>query len=61
VPERQRRLGRALDGCTRFVLSGSLVGWGDPFVHRFELVVFLWTPEDARMEQIARIEARRLG
>jgi adenylate kinase family enzyme len=61
VPERQRLLGAALDARTRFVLSGSLVGWGDLFIPRFQLVVFLFVPHDARMERLRVRERERYG
>jgi adenylate kinase family enzyme len=61
VPERQRRLASALDARARFVLSGSLVGWGDVFVPRFQLVVFLWIPHGARMARLRTRERERYG
>ena len=60
-PERRRLLAAALDTRPRFVLSGSLVGWGDVFVARFELVVFLWIPHDARMARLRARERERYG
>ncbi len=61
VPERQRRLDTALAAHARFVLSGSLFGWGDPFIPRFQLVVFLWIPHDARMARLRVRERERYG
>jgi adenylate kinase family enzyme len=61
IPERQRLLAAALDRSPRFVLSGSLVGWGDLFVPRFELVVFLWIPHEARMARLRVRERERYG
>jgi adenylate kinase family enzyme len=61
IPERQRLLAAALDLRARFVLSGSLVGWGDLFVPRFELVVFLWIPHEARMARLRARERERYG
>lgn len=40
------------------VLSGSLCGWGDPFIPEFDLVVFLVVPTDVRL---TRLRARELG
>src|SRR5690349_3503998 len=54
VAERLALLEERLVG-DRWVLSGSLVGWGDPLTRRFDLVVFLYTPADIRM---ARLRAR---
>lgn len=55
---RKEMLGAALRAATGgWVLSGSLTGWGDVFVPRFDLVVFLTLPADIRL---ARIKAREL-
>src|SRR4029450_3942966 len=35
-----------------WVLSGSLCGWGDVAIPLFALVVFLWIPQDIRMERL---------
>ena len=53
-------LGRALLGTelkrpSGWVLSGSLCGWGNVFIPRFDLVVFLGVPLEVR---IARLRAR---
>jgi adenylate kinase family enzyme len=44
-----------------WVLSGSLCGWGDVAIPLFELVVFLWVPQDVRMERLRRRELARFG
>ncbi|HXQ16169.1 MAG TPA: AAA family ATPase [Caulobacteraceae bacterium] len=44
-----------------WVLSGSLMGWGDVLVPRFDLVVFLFVPPDVRLERIMERERRRYG
>jgi adenylate kinase family enzyme len=44
-----------------WVLSGSLMGWGDVLVPRFDLVVFLYVPPDVRLERIMERERRRYG
>ena len=61
VPMRQAMLAGALDGHPRWVLSGSLCGWGDIFIERFELAVFLYIPHDVRMARIAARERQRHG
>jgi hypothetical protein len=43
------------------VLSGSLDGWGDPLVPRFDLVVFLLVPTEVRLERIRARSRRRYG
>lgn len=44
-----------------WVLSGSLCGWGDVAIPLFELVVFLWIPQDVRMARLRRREHARFG
>jgi adenylate kinase family enzyme len=38
-----------------WVLSGALMGWGDPLVSHFDLIIFLGLPQDIRL---ARLKAR---
>jgi adenylate kinase family enzyme len=59
--ERQSLLGASLDGAAGWVLSGSLCGWGDVFIPRFELVVFLWVPPEVRLARLRARERRRYG
>jgi hypothetical protein len=42
-------------GTPSWTLSGSLDGWGDPLIPRFEFVVFLTAPAGLR---VARLRAR---
>jgi hypothetical protein len=44
-----------------WALSGSLCGWGDPFIPLFDLVVFLYIPTDLRMERLRAREIARYG
>jgi adenylate kinase family enzyme len=59
--ERQTRLAAALDAHPRWVLSGSLCGWGDIFIPRFDLVVFLSVPTEIRLARLKRREQQRYG
>jgi adenylate kinase family enzyme len=62
--DRQRRqalLAAALDAHPRWVLSGSLYGWGDLFIPRFDLVIFLFVPQEIRMARLQAREQRRFG
>jgi adenylate kinase family enzyme len=52
-------LTEALECRTAWVLSGSLCGWGDVFIPRFDLVVFIHLPPDIRMARLARREVGR--
>jgi adenylate kinase family enzyme len=61
VADRLELLGRVLDGAPRWVLSGSLDGWGDPLIPRFDLVVFVATPTPVRLERLRRRERQRYG
>jgi adenylate kinase family enzyme len=61
VSARQRLLGEALDAHPRWILAGSLCGWGDIFIPRFELVIFLRLPPDIRMARLRERERRRYG
>jgi adenylate kinase family enzyme len=61
VPARQAMLAEALDTHPRWVLSGSLCAWGDIFIPRFELAIFLHIPHDVRMARIMARERERYG
>ena len=43
------------------IKSGSLCGWGDIFIPRFDLVVYLWIPKDLRIERLVKREIGRYG
>lgn len=51
----------ALAASPRWVLSGSLCGWGDPLIPEFELVVFLVVPSDVRLTRLRAREIARYG
>jgi hypothetical protein len=59
--ERVALVREAIDKTKRWVLSGSLVEWGDPLVPFFELVVFLYMPTDVRLARLRIREQQRLG
>ncbi|MBN1649207.1 MAG: AAA family ATPase [Spirochaetales bacterium] len=44
-----------------WVLSGHLAGWGDPLVTLFGLVIFLWVPQEVRLERLLVREKERYG
>ena len=58
---RQQLLAAALDASPRWVLTGSLCGWGDIFVPRFDLVVFLVTSAEVRLQRLRAREHQRYG
>lgn len=59
--ERLRLLNDDLDRSQHWVLSGSLVGWGDSLIPEFELVVFLTVPTDVRLSRLRARETERYG
>lgn len=59
--ERVALLERDLDLSAGAVVSGSLVGWGDPLMGRFTLAVRLIVSHDVRMERLMRREQERYG
>jgi adenylate kinase family enzyme len=59
--ERRRRLRADLAPHPRWVLSGSLCGWGDDLIPRFDLVVFLWVPPETRLARLRAREHERYG
>lgn len=60
VGERLALLTERLAG-DKWILSGSLVGWGDPLMACFDVVVFVYTPSDVRMARLRAREAARYG
>jgi adenylate kinase family enzyme len=54
-------LRRALSESPRWVLSGSLCGWGDALIPEFELVVFLAVPTPIRLRRLQQREVERYG
>lgn len=63
MPERLARLESALDAAegTGWVLSGSLAGWGDPLMRRFQTVIFLAVPTPERLRRLEARERARYG
>ena len=51
----------ALQGHPRWVISGSLCGWGDVLIPEFDLVAFLWLPPEERLDRIKARELQRYG
>ena len=50
-----------IHGVENWVLSGSLCSWGEPLLHRFNLVVFLYLDSGIRMDRIIHRERERFG
>jgi adenylate kinase family enzyme len=59
--ERIKLLSEAMQSCDKWILSGSLCGWGDVLIPLFDLVIYLWIPQDVRMERLKEREFQRYG
>lgn len=54
-------LSMALQSSDSWVLSGSLFGWGDVFMPRFTLIVWLRVNHNIRMKRLQARETARYG
>ena len=61
IDERLHMMNDDLTNHERWILSGSLAGWGNPLVPMFELVVFVYVPQDIRVERLKKREYERYG
>ena len=59
--ERVKLMTEAMQEHPKCVISGSLCGWGDVFIPKFDLVVFVDTPTDIRIRRLEKREAERFG
>jgi len=59
--ERVKLMNAAIQEYPKCVISGSLCGWGDVFIPQFDLVIFIDTPTDIRIERLEKREAERFG
>ena len=59
--ERQKMLAEALLSKSRWVLTGSICGWGDAAMHLIDLAVFVVTPTALRLERLRAREQRNFG
>ncbi len=57
--ERQQLLMKDLKDSDKWVLSGSLTGWGDIFIPFFDAVIYLWIPKEIRMARLLEREKKR--
>ena len=60
VERRRKHLARALSA-ERWVLSGSLCGWGAPYIGLFQWVVFLSASTETRLARLREREERVFG
>lgn len=61
VSERQNLLKSAIDKVDKCVISGSLTEWGDIFIPQFDLVIYVYTPRETRLERLHKRELLRFG
>src|ERR1700676_1486360 len=61
ISERLRLMHEVFLPRADWVLSGSLDGWGDPVIPHFDLVAFLSTPKEIRLQRLRAREARHFG
>ncbi|MEM9107174.1 MAG: AAA family ATPase [Pseudomonadota bacterium] len=61
VAERLELMERMFLPRRAWVLSGSLMGWGDGLMHRFDLVVFLRMDSAERLKRLKKREQQRYG
>lgn len=59
--KRQELLKEELDTHNKWVVTGSLVGWGDMFKSSFDLIVFLWIPSELRISRLHERERTKHG
>jgi len=59
--ERIILLAEAIDKNPKCVITGSLCGWGDIFVPKFQLYILIDTPTDIRIERLKKREYKRFG
>ena len=61
VPNRIRLIEKEIHDNQKWVLSGSLCGWGDVFISSFNLVVFVYLPKEIRITRLNEREKERYG
>jgi adenylate kinase family enzyme len=59
--ERQNLLMNDLMNHGHWVLSGSLCDWGDIYIPLFDMVIYLWIPQDIRIDRVVKREEQRHG
>jgi len=58
-PQRRALLENAMDSAEKCIVSGSLTGWGDLFIPRFTLVIYVVAPTEIRLQRLRDREYRR--
>ncbi len=58
---RQTLMAEAIAGAEKCVISGSMEGWGNIFIPQLELVIYVHTPTEVRIERLRRREREKFG
>lgn len=58
---RSENLNKVLQNSDKWVLAGSLCGWGDFSIKYFDLAIFLYLPEKIRIKRLLERERERYG
>ncbi|WP_047812093.1 hypothetical protein [Desulfosporosinus acididurans] len=61
ITTRQDLMLEAIERAGKCVISGSLTGWGDIFIPRFNLVIYLYTATELRLKRLRNRELQRFG
>lgn len=59
--ERQKMMDADITKYQKCVITGSLCGWGDMFISRFDLAVYIIAPKDLRLSRLKKREYERFG
>jgi adenylate kinase family enzyme len=59
--ERKELLRKAASLDREWIISGSMMGWGDFLVPALTRVIYLWKPAEIRIERLAAREKKRFG
>ncbi|WP_314592101.1 AAA family ATPase [Paenibacillus terrigena] len=59
--DRVQLLKEDLSNYHRWILSGAVCGWGDELKSYFDLVIFIYTPKEIRLQRLKDREFQRYG
>lgn len=59
--DRLRLLKQDLSNFNQWILSGAICGWGDELKSCFDLVIFIYTPKEIRLQRLKEREFQRYG
>jgi adenylate kinase family enzyme len=61
VEKREEILSKTLAKHDQWILTGSMVGGGQPIIGVFDLVIYLWIPQDIRISRLRKREKSKYG